>query len=252
MFDPQRYEDAHPVDNAHKHKPHINRGPQITPRLEAFLKVIGQQGVLRFDQAQRWLARLSPEPDRMKQHDILSAERTRKILRPWIEEELLLYKVFYAHQKAALWLASKGIKYAKLDLRYYEPTPASLPHLYAVNDIRLLIAARRPHDTWRSERELRAEQNARAKGSIVLHLPDAELVNANCTVNAIEVELTVKSEKRMEEVMFDLAANKRYSTVWYFVPEQVYPAVLKAIRKLPQEHQRRFLVYNPEGKPYRS
>ena len=247
----QRHEDlVNPMGKPHK--PHINRGPQITPRLEAFLKVIGQQGVLRFDQAQRVLGRLSPEPDKMKHPGILSAERTRKTLRPWIDEGLLLYKAFYAHQKATLWLSSKGLKYANLNMRYYDPTPASLPHLYSVNDIRLLIAARRPHDTWRSERELRAEQNAREKGSIILHLPDAELVNANATVIAIEVELTVKSEKRMEEVMFDLAANKRYSTVWYFVPEQVYPAVLKAIRKLPQEHQRRFLVYNLEGKSYHS
>jgi hypothetical protein len=149
-------------------------------------------------------------------------------------------------------LTSKGLKYANLSLRYYEPTPASLPHIYAVNDIRLLISARRPQDTWKSERELRAEQNSRTKGSRVRHLPDAELVNANGTVNAIEIELTVKSEKRMEEVMFDLAANKRYSTVWYFVPEQVYPTVLKAIRKLPQEHQRRFLAYGLDGKLYRS
>ncbi len=247
----QRHEDmVNPVGKPRR--PHINQGPQITERLEEYLRINGQQGVLRFDQTQRWLARLSPEPARLKQDDILSAERTRKILRPWIDEGLLLYKAFYAHQKATLWLSSKGLKFANLSLRYYDPTPASLPHLYAVNDIRLLIAARRPQDTWKSERELRAEQNSRAKGSIVLHLPDAELVNANGTVNAIEVELTVKSEKRMEEVMFDLAANKRYSTVWYFVPEQVYPTVLKAIRKLPQEHQRRFLVYGLEGKLYHS
>ena len=246
----QRHEDL--VNPVGTRRPHINRGPQITPRLEAFLKVIGQQGVLRFDQAQRVLGRLSPEPDKMKHPGILSAERTRKILRPWFQEELFLYKVFYTHQKGVLWLTSKGYKYANLNLRYYEPTPAGLHHHYVVNDIRLIIEERRPHDTWRSERELRAEQNAREKGSIVLHLPDAELVTTSGTVNAIEIELTVKSEKRMEEVMFDLAANKRYSTVWYFVPVQVYPAVLKAIRKLPQEHQRRFLVYNLEGKSYHS
>lgn len=251
MQHPQRHEDM--VNTVSRiHRPHINRGPQITERLEDYLRINGQQGVLRYDHAQRWLGRLSPEPDKMIQPDILSTERTRKILRPWIDEELLVYKNFFFHQKGALWLTSKGLKYANLSLRYYEPTPASLPHIYAVNDIRLLISARRPQVTWKSERELRAEQNAHTKGSRALHLPDAELVNANGTVNAIEIELTVKSERRMEEVILDLASNKRYSTVWYFVPEQVYPAVLKAIRKLPQEHQRRFLVYGLEGKLYRS
>jgi hypothetical protein len=235
------------------HRPHINRGPQITERLEEYLRINGQQGVLRFDQAQRWLARLSPEPDRMKQHDILSAERTRKILRPWIDESLLFYKVFYAHQKGTLWLSIKGLKYVNLSLRYYDPAPASLPHLYAVNDIRLLIAARRPHDTWRSERELRSEQNARGKGSVVLHLPDAELISANReSVIAIECELTVKSEKRLQDALYDLAANKRYSTMWYFCPEQVYDVLRRSIAKLPPEHRNRFVLYTLEGKLYRS
>ncbi len=46
----QRYEDM--VSPAGTRRPHINRGPQITERLEKFLRINGQQGVLRFDQAQ--------------------------------------------------------------------------------------------------------------------------------------------------------------------------------------------------------
>lgn len=177
-------------------------------------------------------------------------ERTRKILRPWLDEELLLYRVFYAKQRGGLWLTSKGLKYANLNLRYYEPSPASLPHLYAINDIRLLIALRRPHDTWRSERELRAEQNAHMKGETVSHLPDAELISSNGNMNAIEVEMTVKSEKRLEEIIFDLAGNKRYNTVWYFSPENVYSVVKKTVGKLPVEHRKRFAFYTLQGEPY--
>jgi len=36
-------------------KRYMNTGPQITERLEKFFSVIGQQGVLRFDQAQCFL-----------------------------------------------------------------------------------------------------------------------------------------------------------------------------------------------------
>jgi len=227
-----------------------NSGAQLTPRLEKLLQIIGQQGILRFDQVQRWLALLSPEPDKMKQPGILSAERTRKILRPWFDEELFLYKMFYTGQKGVLWLTTKGLKYAKLNLRFYEPTPASLQHLSAVNEIRLLIATRRPQETWRSERELRAEQNVRLKGSTPPHVPDAELLSTNGNVRAIEVELTAKSEKRVEEIVFDLAGNTRYSTIWYFLPAHVFPVVKKAVGKLPSEHRKRFVYYSLEGELY--
>lgn len=249
MFDPHSAEDrGKPLGKGRR--PYMNRGPQITERVESYLQINGQQGIVRFDQAQRFLGQLSPEPDKMKQAGILSVERTRKILRPWLDEDLLMYRVFYARQRGGLWLTSKGLKYANLNLRYYEPSPTSLPHLYAINDIRLLIALRRPHDTWRSERELRAEQNTRDKGSTLPHLPDAELISVNGNVNAIEVEITVKAEKRLEELIFDIAGNKRYNTIWYFSPEHVYSVVKKAIGKLPAEHRKRFVLYTLQGEPY--
>jgi len=232
--------------------PYMNRGPQMTERWEEALRIIHQQGALRFDQLQKVLGRLSPDPGRMKQPGILSEERTRKILRRWRAEDLYVYKVFYVKRKAWLWLTRKGIKYTGLDMRYYEPSPASLPHLEAINDLRLLIEERRPQDMWKSERELRAEQEARQKGSTIKHLPDAELISANGNVIAIECELTIKSDKRLQDVLYDLAANKRYSTIWYFCPEHVYDVLRRTITTLPPEHRKRFVLYSLEGKPYRS
>jgi len=138
MSETQHHADGEqPVHKARR--VHMNSGPQITNRLESFWQILGQQGILSIDQAQRWLALLSPEPNKMKDSSILSAERTRKILRPWIDQGLLLYKIYSYRQKGVLWLTLKGIKYAQLNLRYYEPSPSSLPHMYAVNEVRLLL-----------------------------------------------------------------------------------------------------------------
>ncbi len=229
----------------------LNKGPQMTQRTETIFQIIGEQGALCFDQLQRWYGLLSPASQRMKDTGILSTERTRKVLRPWIDQGLLDYKVFYVGQKGWLWLTPKGLKYVNVDLRSYEPVPASLAHLYAVNAIRYFIAVRRPGDTWRSERLLRAEQNARTQGSKHPHLPDAEVISPNRTVKAIECELTVKNEKRLEEIIFDLAANTRYNAIWYFLPEQGKNALTRAIEKLPSEHHKRFLLYNLKGEPYK-
>lgn len=123
--------------------------------------------------------------------------------------------------------------------------------MYAVNEVRLLIEARCPKDTWRSEREIRAQQNVNAKDSTPPHIPDAELISVNGnSVIGIECELMVRSEKRLEEIVIDLAGNKRYSAIWYFSPEPVYIAVKKAILKLPPEHRKRFAFYSLKGDPY--
>ena len=233
-------------------KRHMNTGPQITERLEKIFSVIGQQGVLRFDQAQCYLGRMSPDPGKMKQPGIMSAERTRKILRPWLKEDVILYRTFFHGQKGCIWLTAKGLKYTNLHLRYYEPNPASLGHLYAVIDVRLLLTERCPKDTWRSEREIRAQQHVDAKNSTPPpHIPDAELISADGKSSiAIECALTVRSEKRLEEIVIDLAGNKRYSAIWYFVSEPVYMAVKKAVDKPPPEHRKRFAFYSLKGDSY--
>src|SRR5713101_1545857 len=209
----------HADGEQHVHKArrvHMNSGPQLTNRLESFWTILGQQGILDYLQAQRFLGLLSPEPDKMKQPGILSAERTRKLLRPWINEGVLCYRAYYARQKGVFWLTTKGYKYAQLNLRYYEPVPSSLSRLIAVNNVRLLIAESHPKDTWRSEREIRAAQHADANGSTPPHVPDAELISPDGIVRAIEVELTIRAEKRLEAIVNDLAADKHYNAIWYF------------------------------------
>jgi len=247
MFDRSPQQEVNFAERSHR--PHINQGPQLTSRVEAFVKITGEQGAIRFDQAQHWLGLLSPAAEKMKESDLLSAERTRKVMRPLIDQGFVQYKVFYVGQKGWFWLTSKGLRYFDIPLRSYEPTPASLNHLYAVNAIRYLTALRRPADTWRSERVLRSEQHTNQEGSKLAHLPDAEVISPNETIKAIECELTVKNEKYLEKVVFDLAGNARYNAIWYFLPSHVKPAVISTIRKLPQEHQKRFAVYNLKGDP---
>lgn len=231
-------------------KPHMNRGPQITRRVLLVTCWMVQSGAIDFQHLQQLLARFSPKPTALKQPGMLSAERTRKFLRRWIDEDLYVYKVFYHRQKGWIWPTRKAIQLAGLNLRYYEPAPASLAHVHAVNQVRLTVGARRPDDVWKSERMLRAEQDARTQGSKVAHLPDAEL-HMKSGVIALEVEITQKGDARLADILLDLASNQHYKAVWYFVPEQVQPAVTRAIGKLPSDVRKRFTVYDLDGKEYK-
>ena len=82
-----------------------------------------------------------------------------------------------------------------------------LAHVAAVNDVRLHVQARSPESEWVPERLLARERRAGE------HLADAVVITEERRV-AIEVELTVKSRRRVTEILDELTG--RFDAVLYF------------------------------------
>jgi len=89
----------------------------------------------------------------------------------------------------------------------WQPRLGLLAHVAAVNDVRLHVQGRSPASEWVCERQLARERRAGE------HLPDAVVIHEGQRV-AIEVELTVKTGRRVETILDELAA--RHDTVLYF------------------------------------
>jgi hypothetical protein len=89
----------------------------------------------------------------------------------------------------------------------WTPRLGLLTHVAAVNDVRLHIQARSPESEWIPERLLARERQAGE------HLPDAVVLVDGQRV-AIEVELTVKSQRRITAILNELAS--RHDAVLYF------------------------------------
>ncbi len=100
-------------------------------------------------------------------------------------------------------LRACGSPYVKV----WQPKLGVLLHVEAVNDVRLHIQARSPNAEWVSERALARD---RREGE---HLPDAVVVLEGQRV-AVEVELTVKSERRVRAILDELAG--RFDLVLYY------------------------------------
>jgi len=100
-----------------------------------------------------------------------------------------------------------GLRAAGLSFGVWQPRVALLAHTAAVNDVRLHVQGRSPESEWVSERVLARE---RAAGE---HLPDALVLVEGRRV-AIEVELTVKSRRRLTAILDELTS--RFDTVLYF------------------------------------
>jgi hypothetical protein len=102
---------------------------------------------------------------------------------------------------------SAGLRLSGCGFGMWHPRIGLLAHVAAVNEVRLHVGSRSPESEWIPERVLARE---REPGQ---HLPDA-IVLAEGRRVAIEVELTVKSQRRVNAILDELSA--RHDAVLYF------------------------------------
>jgi hypothetical protein len=230
----------------HAKRPDI--GPRFTKSDPPCLRWIGEQGGAQFGQVQRFLARLSPNPEKLAVPRVLSIQRTRKRIARWRKEGLIEFKTFLASEKGWLWLTRRGQEYVGLaDLRYYEPKLESLRHLYYVNQARLYVEQQRSGDIWKSERLIRYEQPALPAGKKAPHIPDGLLMKATGEIiAAIEVELSSKKRERVLEILKELSAS--YHRTWYFVAQPAWAVVEAALRQLPEQQRKSIQLLSVEEK----
>jgi hypothetical protein len=102
---------------------------------------------------------------------------------------------------------SAGLRAASQSYGAWQPRIGLLAHVAAVNDVRLHVQVRSPESEWVPERLLARERQAGE------HLPDGVVIIEGRRV-AIEVELTVKSQRRLTAILDEL--NGRFDAVLYF------------------------------------
>ena len=126
-----------------------------------------------------------------------------------------------------MWLTSKGNSIAGSRLRTWQPNHGLVPHIAAVTNVRLLLEHQLHLGQWRCERSLAKGFASRSEWRA--HLPDGVLLTPNKT--AIEVELTRKSRKRLEQIVLDVGIA--YDEVWYFAPPRLLPVLRELAASAP-------------------
>jgi protein involved in plasmid replication-relaxation len=106
-----------------------------------------------------------------------------------------------------------GLRACGSQYKVWQPKLGVLLHTAAVNDVRLHIQVRSPGTEWVSERALARD---RREGE---HLPDALVITEGQCV-AVEVELTVKSERRIRAILGELTG--RFDMVLYYCAPATY------------------------------
>jgi hypothetical protein len=102
---------------------------------------------------------------------------------------------------------SAGLRLSGHGFPVWRPHLALLAHVAAVNDVRLHVQRRSPRSEWVAERLLAREREGTE------HLCDGLVLDGARRI-AIEVELTVKSRKRVTAILDEL--SERHDAVLYY------------------------------------
>jgi hypothetical protein len=117
-----------------------------------------------------------------------------------------------------VWLTKAGSMVASSPFRVWEPNHGLAGHIQAVTDVRILLEREMQLGEWECERSV-AQTMARGRTEGIRgHLPDGVLHASSGRV-AVEVELTLKSRVRLNEIVNTLTLD--YDEVWYFVPQRL-------------------------------
>ncbi|MCA1656200.1 MAG: replication-relaxation family protein [Actinobacteria bacterium] len=131
-----------------------------------------------------------------------------------------------------VWLTGRGQRAAGNGFRPWRPNVTLLSHIAAVNSVRMFVQSRAVSSEWVSERAIARDQPSDA------HTPDGVLMIEG-RAHAIEVELTMKSRRRVEAIVTELCAS--YDQVVYFCA----PATMRQLEGLAQDGRWPSLALRP-------
>jgi hypothetical protein len=239
----------------HPRKERRDKGKKlIKPRDLVVLLWIAQQYAARLDHVQELLSKMPGRGGRQVSPSGLTFSAVLQVVDRWVTLGLVEYRRIYDGEPGWVHVTPYGLRMLHLSFARHTPAESTLPHLHNINCVRLEVERRHPGYQWVSERMLRAAQPRREEGSLVPHLPDAQVLQPKAV--ALEVERSPKSPKELDGILIELLITGTptadaehpliYTTVWYFVTEHTRRGVEEARDRLPAELQARVKVYSLE------
>lgn len=194
-----------------------NKSMRLTERDLQILAFINQFGFCEM-----------PHLDRQFQ---FNKPRNYQIIKRLIKGGLLQHQFVFHKKHGIYWLSKEGAKLTNLPPLKKLPL-AIYQHEVMLIDVYTKLMNQHPEARWVSERELRYEKFIKGVGQFG-HVADGKLIFPDNKVVAIELELTSKSNKRIERILKQYSRDTDIQEIWYFCADKVIPLLSKLAARMP-------------------
>lgn len=157
--------------------------------------------------------------------------RSYQIIKRLIDAELINHRRVFYGRHGMLYLSRQGAAYS--DLPSIKSTPKDIYiHQVLVLNIHLQLREEYPNAIWVSERRIIHDKFMKGISKDDNHLPDGILILPDLKQIAIEVELSMKSKKRLEDILWDYKLHTYIKEAWYYCSPDVAGKVAKVAENM--------------------
>jgi len=178
---------------------------QLTNRDKAILCFINECGFCVMPQIQREFN--------------LKFPRNYQVMKRLIDAGYVLHQQIFKHQHGIYYLTKKGAVNTSLP-PVSHISLSGYQHQLLITDIRQQLCARHPHAKWMSERYLKQQKFYYGIGKAG-HIADGILIFPDQTKIAIEVEISLKGNRRIEKILSAYGGQLEIAEAWYFCADHV-------------------------------
>ncbi len=157
--------------------------------------------------------------------------RNYQVVKRLLKEGLLQRQFLFYGKSGIYTLSEEGAKYTdfpplrRLPLAIYD-------HEITLIDVHTILMKQHPTARWVSERELKLKKFSKGFGQRG-HVADGKLIFPDNKVVAIELELTVKGQRRIEKILKHYSRDTDIHEIWYFCSSKVIPVITKLTTRMP-------------------
>jgi hypothetical protein len=165
---------------------------------------------------------------------LINIHNVYRIIRRWEKVGLVEYQKFWDDTPGWVWLTTAGLRGRGMPYAPWSPRQGTeFEHLHTINEVRFRLEERYSLLlNWQSDRYLKREAGElTGSEQAKLYLPDS-VITVEGTQIAVQVELTSKSNKRIDKIVKNLVDH--YPAIWYFVNDITEPGIRRASRSSPK------------------
>ncbi|OGT35278.1 MAG: hypothetical protein A3F11_10125 [Gammaproteobacteria bacterium RIFCSPHIGHO2_12_FULL_37_14] len=151
--------------------------------------------------------------------------RSYKVMQRLVKAGLVNHERVFHNRHGAFYLTNEGAKYTHLPAIFNLPKD-NYKHQLTIMEVYFKLIQLYPTVVWVSERVLKRDKFTEGIGKSG-HIPDGKMIFPDNREIAIEVELTLKSKRRLEQIFRAYGAQFKISEVWYFCSENIVSSLAR-------------------------